>query len=140
MNSYVYTSFPKCYMQTVSGAGSDRIGKHAAYAHFYPNFFINRYGPWFDTNTVFPTSEEECMVRMEWFVEKKYLGDKDYVEKSLKDSELVQHEDVFLCENVMKGLKSDAYEAGRYVPLREIPAYHFHVDLHKDLCKGLFSE
>ena len=43
-------------IQTVAGnAKDDRIGKAALFAYLYPNFMINRYGPWMDTNLVLPT-------------------------------------------------------------------------------------
>ena len=96
---------------------------------------LNRYGPWLDINVVIPISETECIVIIEWFIDKKLLNDKKFIEESMKSSELVQIEDVNLCENVMKGIKSDAYDKGRYVPAKEGPAYQFHLDLLNDLEK-----
>jgi choline monooxygenase len=43
-------------LQRVSGAGQDyRLGQKALYAYIFPNFMVNRYGPWLDTNLVIPT-------------------------------------------------------------------------------------
>jgi len=43
--------------QRVGGIGQDdRVGKKALYAYIFPNFMVNRYGPWLDTNLVIPTS------------------------------------------------------------------------------------
>lgn len=110
-----------------------RLGGGAVYAFIYPNTMFNRYGPWLDINVVVPISETECKVIIEWYVNKELSEDLKFVEESLKMSALVQAEDVFLCETVMKGLKSDAYDVGRYVPSKELPAHHFHKLLYKDL-------
>ena len=37
-----------------NSAQKDRLGSNAVYAYMYPNMMINRYGPWMDTNVVFP--------------------------------------------------------------------------------------
>ena len=42
----------------MSGAGQDhRLGQKALYAYIFPNFMVNRYGPWLDTNLVIPTGK-----------------------------------------------------------------------------------
>jgi choline monooxygenase len=45
-------------LQKVQGNGDqDRLGKNAVFAYLFPNMMINRYGPWMDTNVVFPTGK-----------------------------------------------------------------------------------
>lgn len=39
-----------------------RIGGQALYAFVFPNFMINRYGPWMDTNVALPVSRTETAV------------------------------------------------------------------------------
>merc|ERR1712212_825706 len=57
-------------LQKVSGDNSDqRIGKGAVYAFMYPNFMINRYGNWMDTNLVLPTGPESCRVIYDYYLE-----------------------------------------------------------------------
>ncbi|KAK8369166.1 hypothetical protein V6Z12_A01G093700 [Gossypium hirsutum] len=41
--------------------------------------------------------------------------DKNFIERSLADSEKVQMEDIRLCEGVQKGIESPAYSTGRNI-------------------------
>ena len=45
----------------------------------------------------------------------------------------VQQEDIGLCESVQAGLRSPAYDCGRYAPSKEYPMHHFHGLLHEAL-------
>lgn len=45
----------------------------------------------------------------------------------------VQQEDIGLCSSVQRGLRSPAYDSGRYAPSIEFPMHHFHTLLHHDL-------
>jgi choline monooxygenase len=94
---------------------------------------FNRYGPWLDINVVYPISPTECIIKFEWFIKKELISNDEFINKCLESSELVQIEDIILCENVMKGVLSDAYDKGRYVPSKETPLYQFHLDLLNDL-------
>jgi len=133
LSSYAMEIHKKCSLQVVNGKNDKRIGKGAVYCYMYPNIMFNRYGPWLDINVVIPVSETESIVVIEWFVENEFANDSNFLNESFEKSELVQKEDVWLCENVMKGIKSDAYDKGRYVPSKEGPAYQFHQDLLGDL-------
>ncbi|KAL9325917.1 hypothetical protein ACSQ67_006562 [Phaseolus vulgaris] len=62
-------------------------------------------------------------------------NDRDFQEKSLRDSEKVQIEDIVLCEGVQKGLQSPAYSVGRYAPTVEQAMHHFHCLLYENLTK-----
>jgi hypothetical protein len=46
---------------------------------------------------------------------------------------VLQIEDITLCEDVQDGLKSPAYDVGRYAPRVEHAMHHFHSLLHNDL-------
>jgi choline monooxygenase len=136
LNTYKSEIYNKCSIQSTFSSSNNydgRIGNRAIYTYIYPNIMFNRYGSWLDINVVIPHSEKECTILIEWFLCKNFIHDTDFIEKSLKASEEIQKEDVFLCENVMKGIKSDAYDCGRYVPSKESPAYHFHQELFKNL-------
>ena len=61
----------------------------ASYVFLYPNFTINRYGPWMDTNLVVPTGPETCVVVFEYWLETERLGGRGaerFVAESLKAS------------------------------------------------------
>ncbi|XVF47582.1 hypothetical protein PTKIN_Ptkin03bG0121000 [Pterospermum kingtungense] len=58
---------------------------------------------------------------------------KDFIERSLVDSERVQMEDIALCEGVQRGIESPAYCSGRYAPTVEKAMHHFHCLLYDNL-------
>jgi phenylpropionate dioxygenase-like ring-hydroxylating dioxygenase large terminal subunit len=101
----------------IAGEGNDR----ALYLFHYPNLCINRYGKWMDTNIVWPDGPDNCIVDFEWYTERETKADENLVKRSIADSEVVQAEDIMLCERVQKGLKSSAYRGreGRYSPILE---------------------
>jgi phenylpropionate dioxygenase-like ring-hydroxylating dioxygenase large terminal subunit len=101
----------------IAGGGNDR----ALYLFHYPNLCINRYGKWMDTNIVWPDGPDNCIVDFEWYAERETKADENFVKSSIADSEVVQAEDIMLCERVQKGLKSSAYRGreGRYSPILE---------------------
>lgn len=113
--------------------GTDRT---AVYAYMYPNIMYNRYGPWLDVDIIKPLSANSCTVLKAWFLERSF-GDphtlQDFIDDSLKCSQVVHDEDVFLCENVQTGMSSLGYDRGRYVPQKQIATYHFHQRLASDL-------
>ena len=111
-----------------SGGGDDP----ATYVYVYPNFMVNRYGPWMDTNLVTPTSATTCAVTFEYFLEPAAARDEAFVRDSLAASHAVQMEDIELCEKVQRGMLSPGYEPGRYVAL-EKGMYHFHRKVWEDL-------
>ncbi|KAL3162879.1 hypothetical protein ABBQ32_009329 [Trebouxia sp. C0010 RCD-2024] len=132
---YERLSVQSCGPQRASVQTPDQRlgGQSAAYAFVYPNLMLNRYGPWLDLNVVEPTGPQTCTVRFEYFLQEGFSPDKGYLQESLEASETVQQEDVKLCEAVQRGLKSPAYDTGRYAPSVEGPMLHFHQLLHQDL-------
>lgn len=74
-----------------------------------------------------------CVVVFDWYLAPELAGDKDYIDKCLRDSEQVQAEDIWLCERVQKGLESPVFtDGGRYAPELEGGEYMFHQRLHAD--------
>ncbi|KAK2982968.1 hypothetical protein RJ640_019246 [Escallonia rubra] len=139
LESYSTTMYEKVSIQRCDvGQGEtqedfDRLGSKALYAFIYPNFMINRYGPWMDTNLVLPLGHRKCQVIFDYFVDASLTDDDAFIESSLKESEKVQMEDIVLCEAVQRGLESPAYCTGRYAPTVEKAMHHFHCLLHENL-------
>ncbi|KAL5769136.1 hypothetical protein ACOSQ2_015919 [Xanthoceras sorbifolium] len=139
LDSYSTTTYEKVSIQRCAGGCTDskddvdRLGSEALYAFIYPNFMINRYGPWMDTNTVIPLGPRKCKVVFDYFLEDNLKNDKAFIERSLEDSEKVQMEDIILCEGVQRGLESPAYCSGRYAPTVENAMHHFHCLLYNNL-------
>ena len=140
LSSYARTLGEGWSMQScaaTSSPGSDsstdfaqRIGEQADYAWIYPNFMVNRYGPWMDTNTVIPLSAKSCLIVFDYYHEG--LPETGFLEQSLVASDQVQQEDIELCKRVQAGLNSGVYQQGVYAPGLEAPMLHFHRLLHAD--------
>ncbi|KAL3694794.1 hypothetical protein R1sor_008445 [Riccia sorocarpa] len=137
---YAASSRDERYRSTgeTSSTGTDdrkkkKKGESVCYAFVYPNFMINRYGPWMDTNLILPISATQCQVIIDWFLEPSLSNDEALVKSSIDASDVVQQEDIALCESVQEGLQSPAYDVGRYAPKVEYAMHHFHVLLHEDL-------
>lgn len=142
MSSYSNKIYDTFSMQTVVGGENkdDRVGGGAAYAFVYPNLMLNRYGPWLDTNTVYPLGPNRCRIVFDYFLEKDVAEREDaadFVQTSLESSNVVQDEDELLCNGVQAGLVSQGYNQGRYNPVFEGPMHHFHNMLYDDYSRGL---
>jgi len=112
----------------------ERLDGGAVYAFVYPNFMINRYGPIMDTNWVVPFGHDRTLTVFDYFFEADRVdGDPEFVERSLEASDRVQQEDIAICERVQRGLRSSAFDSGRYAPGVEQAAHHFHRLLAHDL-------
>lgn len=144
MDSYSTTIFEKVSIQRCESAviekgdDFDRLGAKAFYAFVYPNFMINRYGHWMDTNLVVPLGPQNCQVIIDYFLDPYINVNADFIAKSLEESEKIQMEDIGLCEGVQKGLESPLYSTGRYSPSLEKAMHHFHRLLHDNLI-GILS-
>ena len=113
-----------------SNAKSRRLGEDARYIWVYPNFMINRYGPWMDTNTILPLDIDRCMTIFDYYYEG--TPDQHVLERALTASDQVQKEDMEICDMVQAGLESGAYDQGVYAPRFEAPMHHFHKLMRAD--------
>ena len=141
MKSYCTDLYPGGHsIQAVSGSEDEegaavdkRLGSSACYGFIYPNFMINRYGPWMDTNCVVPLGPDRCQVVFDYYLEAEMMHDKEFIEASLAASDQVQQEDTTLCHGVQQGLASPGYGEGRYAPSLEQAMFHFHCVLNGHL-------
>jgi len=133
LDSYRTTLFERCSLQAAgaSAPGAARIGSGAVYAFVYPDLMINRYGPVLDVNLVRPDGPERCVVTFWWWFDAGC--DEDFVADSIASSRRTQEEDVAVSERVQRGLRSGAWERGRYAPALEMGIHHFHRLLAADL-------
>lgn len=113
-------------IQSCAGGQDERVGREAVYAFLFPNFMLNRYGPWLDTNLVIPLGVDRCLTVFDYYLEPERAGDAAFIEQSLRDSEQVQLEDVSICQSVQRGLQSRSYDKGRYAPQLEHADHQFH--------------
>lgn len=119
---------------------NERLGSRpGVYAHWYPNIMVNRYGPWLDVDMIIPLDDTSCVVQKSWFLERDFAtSDREgFIRTSLRESTAVHDEDIFLCENAQRGMSSRGYDSSRYVPSKQVAAYHFHQRLARDLMEDL---
>ena len=98
----------------------------ALYWFVWPNTMLNVMPGRMQTNRVLPIGPEHCRVVFDYYYPAAaetaaalYMHDRAF-------SDLVQREDVEMCEHVQRGLGSGSYIAGRLNPLRENGVHHFH--------------
>jgi choline monooxygenase len=116
-----------------ASAAATRKGDRAYYFWQYPNFMLNWYEGYLDTNLVIPLGVDRCEVIFDF-----YFGDTSeaqmlYIRESMGVSEHVQQEDIVICDGVQRGLTSRAYQAGRLSVRREAGEHLFHRLLAADL-------
>ena len=89
----------------------------AFYFTIYPNILFNIAPGRLQTNTIEPIDEQNCNVIFDYYFE-------DVSEKKIREdilfSEEVQNEDIYICEKVQKGLKSDGFNQGIFSEKYEI--------------------
>jgi choline monooxygenase len=111
-----------------------RRGDHAYYWFVYPNLMLNVYDGVMDTNLVLPTGPETCRVVFDFYFAAT-AGDEAarFMADSIAVADRIQAEDVGICEEVQRGLRSRSYSTGRFSVRREAGGYHFHQMLARQL-------
>jgi choline monooxygenase len=124
-------STDKADAQTAAVRGGDM----AYYYWLYPNFMLNWYEGYLDTNLVIPLGLDRCRVVFDF-----YFGNADDAQKtsqSMDVADRVQQEDIDICESVQRGLGSRAYDVGRLSVRREAGEHLFHRLLHRQLSAAI---
>ena len=116
-----------------SNAAATRKGNRAYYFWQYPNFMLNWYEGYLDTNLVIPLGVDRCEVIFDFYFGDTSAAHMPYIRQSIEVSERVQHEDIVICDGVQRGLSSRAYQAGRLSVRREAGEHLFHRLLAADL-------
>jgi choline monooxygenase len=116
-----------------ASAAATRKGDRAYYFWQYPNFMLNWYEGYLDTNLVLPLGVDRCEVIFDFYFGDTSEKNMPYVRESMGVSELVQQEDIVICDGVQRGLSSRAYQAGRLSVRREAGEHLFHRLLAADL-------
>jgi choline monooxygenase len=99
----------------------------ALYFWVFPNLMLNIYPDNLSVNLILPLGHERTLTIFEWFFhEPAAPGMAEKIQRTIELSDEIQAEDIRVCELVQKGLRSVAYERGRYSVKRENGVYHFH--------------
>jgi choline monooxygenase len=109
----------------------------ALYYWLFPNVMVNVYPGNLQTNVVLPLGPDRTLTRFEWFALDPDRPDvAEELARAFALSDVVQREDMEICEAVQKGLASATYPGGRYSVLRENGVHHFHGLLARFLGDG----
>jgi choline monooxygenase len=110
-----------------ASAATVRKGDAAYYWWIFPNLMINVYEGIMDTNLVLPLGPDRCRVIFDFFFNDVATAEAQrFNAESTAVGHQIQLEDVGICEDVQRGVKSRSYEAGRFSVRREAGVYHFH--------------
>ena len=98
----------------------------AYYYAFFPNFMLNILPGRLQVNHVEAVAADRCRVIFDYFyADLDAARAKGIVAADHEYSDRVQHEDIEICEQVQKGLESNAYDRGRFSVKCEQGVYHF---------------
>jgi len=139
-----YYSLQHAPLRPVQGAGAAAGERRyvpaddddsAQYYWLFPNVMLNVYQGQMQTNVVLPRGVDACEVVFEWFANDPpadAASDPAWT-KLVAFSDEIQIEDIEICEQVHRNLRSRSYDRGRYSPARENGVHHFHSLLHEFL-------
>jgi len=130
---YCLQSSPMVSSNEDAATGATRKGDRAWYFWQYPNLMINCYEGYMDTNLVLPVDVDHCRVIFDFYFGDVSEAAQAYNQQSVAVGARVQDEDLGICEDVQRGLKSRAYGAGRLSVRREAGEHLFHRLLAADL-------
>ncbi len=133
---YCLQSSPMVASDVDAATSATRRGDRAWYFWQYPNFMINLYKGYMDTNLVLPEGVDRCKVIFDFYFEDVSEEATERNRQSIVVGERVNDEDVGICESVQRGLHSRAYQAGRLSVRREAGEHLFHRLLAGDLKRG----
>ncbi|MFZ0319635.1 MAG: aromatic ring-hydroxylating dioxygenase subunit alpha [Candidatus Sulfotelmatobacter sp.] len=133
---YCLQSSPMVASSEDADTGAARKGDRAWYFWQHPNLMINCYAGYMDTNLVIPVHVDRCTVIFDFYFADIGEASREYNEQSVNVGNRVQEEDLGICEDVQRGLKSRAYRAGRLSVRREAGEQLFHRLLAADLKRG----
>jgi choline monooxygenase len=99
----------------------------AQYFWIFPNLMLNFYPDNYSTNLIVPLGAERTLTVFEWyFREPEKAATQAAVARTIEFSDEIQREDIIICEQVQRGLRSRTYRTGRYSVKRENGVHHFH--------------
>ncbi len=130
---YCLQSSPMVSSEVDAATSATRQGDRAWYFWQYPNFMINLYAGYMDTNLVLPDGMDHCKVIFDFYFDDVSEAAAERNRQSIAVGERVNDEDVGICKSVQRGLHSRAYQAGRLSVRREAGEHLFHRLLAGDL-------
>jgi len=98
----------------------------ALYYWLFPNTMFNIYQDNMSSNVIVPLGVDRTLTIFEWFFAEPGSGPGwESMQQTIAFSDEIQQEDIVICEQVQRGLRSRSYDAGRFSAARENGVYHF---------------
>jgi choline monooxygenase len=98
----------------------------ALYYWLFPNTMFNIYQDNMSSNVILPMGVDRTLTIFEWFFADPGTGPGwESMQQTIAFSDEIQQEDIVICEQVQRGLRSRSYDAGRFSAKRENGVYHF---------------
>lgn len=98
----------------------------ALYYWLFPNTMLNLYPDNVSTNVILPLGHDRTLTIFEWFFAQPGTGGGwESMQQTIAFSDEIQQEDIVLCEQVQRGLRSRSYDTGRFSARRENGVHHF---------------
>ena len=108
------------YLRTPDGE------EDALYYWLFPNTMFNIYQDNMSSNVILPLGPDRTLTIFEWFFAEPGSGQGwESMQQTIAFSDEIQQEDIVICEQVQRGLRSRAYDTGRFSAKRENGVYHF---------------
>lgn len=110
----------------------------AFYYFVYPNFMLNILPGRLQTNMVIPQSVNHTKVVFDYYYDDtESQTAKETIKNDLEYSDIVQDQDIKICQHVQSGLESKSYNKGRLSVKRELGLYHFQNLIRKSYLNNL---
>ncbi len=117
-------------------ARSGDAEEDALYYWIFPNVMLNVYLDNTSINIIIPVGHDKTLTIFEWYFEAPGTGAGwESMQQIIAFSDEIQQEDIELCEWVQRGLRSKAYDRGRFSALRENGVHHFQSLVHEYLTR-----
>ncbi len=98
----------------------------ALYYWLFPNTMFNIYQDNMSSNVILPLGVDRTLTICEWYFADPGTGAGwESMQQTIAFSDEIQQEDIVICEQVQRGLRSRAYDTGRFSARRENGVYHF---------------
>jgi phenylpropionate dioxygenase-like ring-hydroxylating dioxygenase large terminal subunit len=108
------------YLRTPDGE------EDALYYWVFPNTMFNIYQDNMSSNVILPLGPDRTLTIFEWYFAEPGTGEGwESMQQAIAFSDEIQQEDIVICEQVQRGLRSRAYDTGRFSAKRENGVYHF---------------
>ncbi|HXG66439.1 MAG TPA: SRPBCC family protein [Blastocatellia bacterium] len=126
-----YYSIQHSPIKKVEGAKLRRAenldDNEAQFFWVFPNLMLNVYPDNYSTNLIVPLGPERTLTVFEWYFRDPETPEvKEKIRRTVEFSDEIQLEDIRICEDVQRGLRSRLYSQGRYSVKRENGVHHFH--------------